>query len=272
MVIPAETGSVALVRHTLAGLAESAGMDPETIGDLKTVVTEACMNSVAHAYEDGEGLIWIDATPRGGSLEIVVSDAGKGIQPRIDVGAPDGSLRLGFSLIAALCSGFQISGGHNQGTSITMRLPLSRSETAAPDEPLPPSPGERVSNGAELPGEVQIASASELLPAVLPRAISAFGSRRDLSVDQISDAILLADAISAGTPASLDLDEVKFSLSDGDGGIDLRVGPLDTGDGERLRDGLKISGVGGTMETLADEVRVDTAEAGEYLVFTILPA
>ena len=42
-----------MVRHALAGLAEEIGMDETGVADLKTVVTEACMNVVVHAYPTG---------------------------------------------------------------------------------------------------------------------------------------------------------------------------------------------------------------------------
>ena len=47
LTLPAEAENVTLVRHALAGLAESLGMGENAIADLKTVVTEACMNVVA---------------------------------------------------------------------------------------------------------------------------------------------------------------------------------------------------------------------------------
>jgi len=180
--LQAEAANVALVRHAIAGLAESAGMDPEVIDDLKTVVTEACMNVVVHAYPEGGGLIRVEAVPKADSLVVTVSDTGSGFQPRVDVAGSDSSLGIGFSLIAVLCSSFQISGARSKGTTVTMTLPLSRSPKQVMDpEPAPQSVG--------VPGEVRIVAARpELLPTVLPRAVSAFGSQRDLSVDQISDA------------------------------------------------------------------------------------
>ena len=55
MLLPAKAENVAVVRHALAGLAEEIGMDEPGIADLKTVVTEACMNVVVHAYEGEPG-------------------------------------------------------------------------------------------------------------------------------------------------------------------------------------------------------------------------
>src|SRR5215217_3177511 len=54
MSLPARAENVAVVRHALAGLAERMGMDEGSLADLKTVVTEACMNVVLHAYAGAE--------------------------------------------------------------------------------------------------------------------------------------------------------------------------------------------------------------------------
>ena len=97
-------------------------MDEAGIADLKTVVTEACMNVVAHAYAGEPGPLTIEANPDADGLTIVVRDQGRGIRPQADVNAS--SLRLGLSLIAALSSSFAISGGLDRGTEVSMRVPL----------------------------------------------------------------------------------------------------------------------------------------------------
>ena len=79
-------GNVPLIRHALAGLAEALEMEPTEIADLKTVVTEACMNVVVHAYEDDEtGPLEVAAWPRGRVLVVSVRDYGAGIRPLADV-------------------------------------------------------------------------------------------------------------------------------------------------------------------------------------------
>ena len=120
--IPARSENVAVVRHAVAGLAEELGMEEPRIGDLKTIVTEACMNVVVHAYEDLPGPLEVQAFSEGQELSVVVRDFGGGIRPHPDSERP--SLRIGLTLIAALSSSFEISGGLEQGTKITMRLPL----------------------------------------------------------------------------------------------------------------------------------------------------
>ena len=123
MSLPAKAENVAVVRHAIAGLAERIGMDEAAIADLKTVVTEACMNAVVHAYpEDETGLLEIEADPDLDGLTIAVRDFGRGISPRPGVDRP--SLRIGLALIAALSSSFEIRGGIGRGTEIRMHLPL----------------------------------------------------------------------------------------------------------------------------------------------------
>ncbi len=113
LILPAKAENVGVVRHALAGLAEALGMEPGPLGDLKTVVTEACMNTVVHAYGDGAGSMEIDAVREDDALVVVVRDHGSGIRPKVDIDRE--SLRMGLPLIAALSSSFEISGGPGNG-------------------------------------------------------------------------------------------------------------------------------------------------------------
>src|SRR6476661_8589359 len=89
MSLPARAENVAVVRHALAGLADQIGMDEPGIADLKTVVTEACMNVVVHAYPAEEpGLLEVEAVPELDGLTVLVRDYGMGIRPRPDVDRP----------------------------------------------------------------------------------------------------------------------------------------------------------------------------------------
>jgi serine/threonine-protein kinase RsbW len=121
--LPAKAENVAIVRHALAGLAEELGMREPAIGDLKTVVTEACMNIVSHAYDNSPGPLHVEALPRWGELTVCVRDFGAGIRPRTDL--EGSSLRLGLALIAALSDSFEIRGELGAGTEVRMRLSLS---------------------------------------------------------------------------------------------------------------------------------------------------
>jgi anti-sigma regulatory factor (Ser/Thr protein kinase) len=265
LTVPAEAGNVALVRHAVAGLADEIGMDEGGIADLKTVVTEACMNAVVHAYPDGPGPIEVVAEPRPDSLAVTVTDCGIGFQPRPDVESPGSSLRLGLSLVATLSSRFSITGAPDGGTEVAMVLPLTRADTA-------PGLDESETEEAAPEGISITASDREVLPGVLSRAVSAFALRRDLTVDQIADAMLLAESVSDSSDAAFAGAQLNFSLADGDGGIEMTVGPLGDGGGGRLRDGLKLPEEGGSVEALADSVNLETRGDGEYVTFRFAPA
>ena len=264
LVVPAEAANVALVRHALAGLAEGCGMDPTGISDLKTVVTEACMNVVVHAYPNETGPLEVDAEPLDEVLRIRIVDRGVGFQPRPDVDSPGSSLRIGLSLVATLSRNFTITGSSDGGTEVTIDLLLAQ-----------PGPPRHVHEDVEVEPavkEVRIsASEARLLEGVLSRAVSAFVLRRDLGVDQVTDAILLADTVSQSSGLAFGGDELSFALADGDGGIDLTVGPLGAGGGERLRRGLELPDEIGTVETLVDRVEIESRDDGEYVAFRIAP-
>jgi len=260
MSLPAKAENVAVVRHALAGLAESIGMDEPGIADLKTVVTEACMNVVVHAYpEDQAGPLEVEAVPEHSGLTVAVRDHGMGIRPRPD--AERTSLRLGLTLIAALSSSFEIKGGVERGTEVRMHLPLS---ARSGDGEVPSS---------DLPGRPDTTDLRvgppQLLAPILSRALTSLAARHDVTVDRISDAMLLSDAISAGASQGFPDGHVCLSILDGPGGVELKVGPMEAGGGESLRQSLDLPAVGGSLESLADEMRVESDEQGEYLVVGI---
>lgn len=256
MSLPARAENVAVVRHALAGLAERLGMDEASLADLKTVVTEACMNVVLHAYPEGPGPLEVEADLEGEEMAVAVSDRGVGIRPRADV--ERSSLRLGLSLIAALSGSFDISGGVNRGTRIAMRIPLRARREVGAEEATASRPKQDATT-------LTVAS-PEMLSPVLARVIGALAARREITIDRLSDAVLLTDAISAGVPEGFADGMVRIDLSDREEGIDLRIGPMEAGFGDRMLRGLDLPDVGGNLAVLADELRVEQNGEGEYLL------
>ncbi|HEX3609558.1 MAG TPA: ATP-binding protein [Solirubrobacterales bacterium] len=265
MRLPARAENVALVRHALAGLAERIGMDEAGIADLKTVVTEACMNVVVHAYPDGSGPLTVEAEPDAEGLTVTVSDSGSGISPQAD--SERASLKLGLSLIAALSSSFSISGGLDRGTEVMMRLPLQGSGTT----------GDGAAEGAparEVAGTEIAVGRDELLGPVLARVVGALAARRDFPVDRVSDAVLITDAIAGAAPASFADGCVRFDLGESERGLELRLGPMEKGAAGEIRGKLELPGGGGSLETLAEALAVEESGDGDYLIvsFAGLPA
>jgi serine/threonine-protein kinase RsbW len=267
MSLPARAENVAVVRHALAGLADRIGMDEAGVADLKTVVTEACMNAVVHAYPTDEpGLLEVEATEELEGLTVVVRDYGMGIRPRPDIDRP--SLRIGLTLIAALSKSFEIKGGVDRGTEIRMHLPLRAMEGDGEHEPSPVR-----ALAIDEAAEMRVGH-PDLVAPILSRALGAFAARRAITVDRLSDTMLLSDAISASAPRSFEDGYVSLSIVDRDEGLELRVGPMKGGGAEQMRAGLSLPDVGGSLESLADEVRVEQGADGEFLVIGIaaLPA
>jgi serine/threonine-protein kinase RsbW len=261
MSLPARAENVAVVRHALAGLADRIGMDEPGIADLKTVVTEACMNVVVHAYPaDEPGLLEVEATAELDGLTVIVRDFGMGIRPRPDIERP--SLRIGLTLIAALSKSFEIKGGVDRGTEIRMHLPLQASEGEPRCEAAPAA--------ASTPDAAAMRVGDpDLVAPILSRALGAFAARREITVDKLSDTMLLSDAISASAPRAFEDGYVSLSIADREDGLELRVGPMKGGGAEQLRASLNLPEVGGSLETLADEVRVEQDDDGEFLVVGI---
>lgn len=264
MTLPAKAENVAVVRHALAGLAEEIGMDEPGLADLKTVVTEACMNVAVHAYEGRDGPLIVDARPDEEGLTVTVRDEGVGIQPQADV--ERGSLRLGLSLIAALSTSFAISGGVGVGTEVKMRLPLHGGAAGSVD-------GDPVKMDVDLRETTELVTdRPELLGPVLARMVGALAARRDLSVDRLSDAVLVTDAIADAVPSRFADGRVRLGLDDRGEGIALRIGPMDSGTAAEVRRELEVPDVGGSLETLADELAIEEPGDGEYLVIRFAAA
>jgi anti-sigma regulatory factor (Ser/Thr protein kinase) len=256
MRLPAKAENVAVVRHALAGLAEQVGMNETGVADLKTVVTEACMNVVVHAYADDEGPLTVEAEPDTDFLTITVKDSGTGISPRADSERP--SLKLGLSLIAALSSSFSISGGLGRGTEVMMRIPLANGDGG----------GGAVGQGltAKTGGTEIAVGKSELLAPVLARLVGALAARRDLSIDRVSDAVLVTDAIAVAAPGRFEDGCVRMGLEEGVHYLELRLGPMEAGGAGEIRDELQVPDIGGSLEALADDLAVEGADDGEYLI------
>ncbi len=128
LTIPADPRWLALCRLVLSGLCRLGPVDDETVADLKLAVTEACSNSVRHAYgEDGSGLVSIRYELGSDSLAVEISDAGRGFRfdrPVSELASQlDEDLRedtMGLAIIDALVDELDIgAGADGLGTRIS---------------------------------------------------------------------------------------------------------------------------------------------------------
>jgi anti-sigma regulatory factor (Ser/Thr protein kinase) len=127
LTLPARAENVAVVRHAIGGLGEALDVDDQTLSDVKLAVTEACTNTVVHAYPEGEGPIEVCVFVSDPMLMLVVRDEGRGIVPRTD--SP--GLGLGLPLIATLAEALELGTDDANRTEVRMTFRRRTAEAAA---------------------------------------------------------------------------------------------------------------------------------------------
>jgi serine/threonine-protein kinase RsbW len=117
--IPAKAEYITLGRLALTGLSRFREFSDETLADLKLALTEACSNSVRHAYRDGrEGVVEIVYELQPDRLVIEVSDDGSGFD-YVEVEGEERELTeggLGLAIIRTLADEFDL-GERSEGGS-----------------------------------------------------------------------------------------------------------------------------------------------------------
>ena len=92
-------------------MARLRGLPQDVLGDMKLALTEACTNSVRHAYADGDGVVEILYELHPDKLVVEVSDEGEGFAPEEVPQPQEGDLAeggLGISIIHALADEVEI--------------------------------------------------------------------------------------------------------------------------------------------------------------------
>jgi serine/threonine-protein kinase RsbW len=111
LTIPARPEYIALGRLALTGLSRTRTLSAEVVADLKLALTEACSNSVRHAYDEGrEGVVEIRYELHDDRIVIEVTDDGSGFDPetleRAEEELDEGG--LGIAIIRALTDELEI--------------------------------------------------------------------------------------------------------------------------------------------------------------------
>jgi serine/threonine-protein kinase RsbW len=114
LTIPAKAEYITLSRLALSGLSRVRSLSEETLADLKLALTEACSNSVRHAYDGGEGHVDISFVLHDDRLVVEVADDGMGFEPD-GAGRADGDDLaeggLGIAIIRSIADEVEIDGG-----------------------------------------------------------------------------------------------------------------------------------------------------------------
>lgn len=263
LVLSNRPDNVALVRQALGGLAGSVGIHESLLADMKTAVSEACNNVVLHAYADERGPLEVYVCPDAHEIEVVVRDEGTGIQPREP--EPEAAMQgVGLSLIQALTEKVEFGGGADQGTEVRMTF---RSE-----RPLDLN-GEVAGAGAEFdppPGDTVVSASGQLVAPVLGSVIAVLAARAGFSVERLSEAQIVTDAIAAHAAEAFPGRHVHAAIDTADRRLDLRVGPLVDGGGDRLVASSAVGGLAPVLERLTDDVAVEQRDGGEDLRLAIV--
>jgi len=122
LTMPAKAEYIVLGRLALTSLARVHPLTDEELSDLKLALTEACTNSVRHAYVDGPGTVEIVYDLRPDRVVVEVTDSGEGFTPPEQRESDPDELAeggLGIAIIRALSDELEIGErGHGGGSRI----------------------------------------------------------------------------------------------------------------------------------------------------------
>jgi anti-sigma regulatory factor (Ser/Thr protein kinase) len=255
-----------LVRAVLGGIAGPFALRPELLNDLKTVVSEACNNAVDHAYRGQSGTIAVRVDVHLEEVELTVRDWGGGFQQVADAGD---RLRVGLPLINALADRAEFLTAPGSGTEVRMGFDVRhdprRTELLVKLEDTEDleawTPWRR-----GLSGDVVVTLLPrELLASVLEPLTNALAARSRFSLERFSDVYLVTRAIIEHVRTAASSSRISFSLSACDQKLELTIGPLKLGTGERLQAIGPPEQQGASVAQLADELGFEALDRSELL-------
>jgi serine/threonine-protein kinase RsbW len=123
LTIPARAEYITLGRLALSGLSRVRPLPEETLGDLKLALTEACTNSVRHAYQEGRvGAVEILYELEPDRIVVEVADEGEGFTPEgLELLTDGDDLNeggLGIAIIRAVSDEVEFGAGRGGGSRL----------------------------------------------------------------------------------------------------------------------------------------------------------
>ena len=123
-----KSNNEAFARVTVAAFASQLDPTIEELADIKTAVSEAVTNSIIHGYENTEGIVKIVARIFANSIQIEISDTGKGIEDvelaKEPLYTSKGDLErsgMGFTIMESFMDEMKIESIVGMGTKVTMK-------------------------------------------------------------------------------------------------------------------------------------------------------
>lgn len=129
-----KSNNEAFARITVAAFASQLDPTIEELADIKTAVSEAVTNCIIHGYENADGIVKINSKIFANTIEIEISDSGKGIEnievARKPLYTSKSNLErsgMGFTIMESFMDELSIESVVGLGTKITMKKTIKRS-------------------------------------------------------------------------------------------------------------------------------------------------
>jgi anti-sigma regulatory factor (Ser/Thr protein kinase) len=125
--VPAEAARLTDMRWATSDWAQTVGIPPSRLDDVRTAVGEAAANVVRHAYSDPPGPLMIRGFAEDAHVRMVVIDHGRGLKRAAAEGTPDGlGFGMGLPLMRLLADEVIVSETPGGGCTIELVYAISR--------------------------------------------------------------------------------------------------------------------------------------------------
>ena len=130
-----KSSNEAFARITVAAFASQLDPTIEEMADIKTAVSEAVTNCIVHGYENSMGIVKIICKIISNSIEIEISDTGKGIEnvelARKPLYTSKPNLErsgMGFTIMESFMDEVYVDSVLGLGTKVTMKKIIKKEE------------------------------------------------------------------------------------------------------------------------------------------------
>ena len=128
-----KSNNEAFARITVAAFVSQLDPTIEELSDIKTAVSEAVTNCIIHGYEDTEGIVKITGRIFANTVEIEISDTGKGIEnvelarkPLYTTKANLERSGMGFTIMESFMDEVEIESVLGLGTKVKMKKMIKK--------------------------------------------------------------------------------------------------------------------------------------------------
>ena len=128
-----KTSNEAFARIAIAAFASQLDPTIDELSDIKTAVSEAVTNSIIHGYMNEEGMVTMEAKIFADTIEIEISDSGKGIENIEEAMKPLFTSKpnlersgMGFTIMESFMDEIKVESSLGFGTRVILRKKISK--------------------------------------------------------------------------------------------------------------------------------------------------